>query len=134
MTAQNKEVLEGLYHVAFNQDNVSLLPQIYAQDFVGKDPALAEGFQGAESVAQAHMAYRASHPNHQYEILSMTAEDDIVVVHWRAFSMSGLNGAPLEIEGMTKNQFQNGKIIRCWQHWDNLGLAQKLGTINVADI
>jgi predicted ester cyclase len=78
----------------------------------------------------------AAFPDWQFEVLSITAEDDRAAVHWRATgtfngtgSFEGVlpTGASIDISGIDLLQIKDGKLIELWAYGNGMELARQLG-------
>ena len=77
---------------------------------------------------------RKALPDMQIKVLQMVAENDLVVVYWRATGTNtheGMGfpatGKKISIPGMTIFRFKNGKIIEEWGVFDMLLAMQQAG-------
>lgn len=126
MTQANKDVVHRVYYELFNKDRLDLIPELYSDDCIARDPANTQTMEGHEHLHELLKAYRAALPNHQYEVLDMVAEGDKVCVRWMVDVDTKQD---LEVEGLSIIRFRDGRICEIWQHWDNLGLLKKLGVV-----
>ena len=78
----------------------------------------------------------AAFPDWQFEVLSVTAEDDRAAVHWRAratFNGTGTfegvmpTGASIDISGIDLLQVRDGKLVELWAYGNGMELARQLG-------
>ncbi len=134
MSEANKEVVRRVYYELFNNDRFELIPELYCEDCVARDPANTQTLNGHDTLLELLRAYRTALPNHQYEVLDLVAEGDKVCIRWMVDVDTERD---LEVEGLSIVRFRDGRICEIWQHWDNLGLLKKLGAVdpdvNVAD-
>ncbi len=127
MTQAHKDVVRRVYYELFNKDRLELIPELYCEDCIARDPANTQTMQGHEHLQELLKAYRAALPNHHYEVLDMVAEDDKVSIRWMVDVDTERD---LEVEGLSIVRFRDGRICEIWQHWDNLGLLKKLGAVD----
>ena len=77
-------------------------------------------------------------PDWQFDVLSVTAQDDRAVVHWRAsgtFNGTGRfegmvpNGASIDVSGIDLLQIKDGKLVELWAYGNGMELARQLGAL-----
>ena len=80
----------------------------------------------------------AAFPDWQFEVLSVTAEDDRAAVHWRAtgtFNGTGMfegmvpNGATIDVSGIDLLQIKDGKLVELWAYGNGMELGRQLGAL-----
>lgn len=78
----------------------------------------------------------AAFPDWQFEVLSVTTEDDRAAVHWRAtgtfdgtgrFEGMAPNGASIDVSGIDLLQITDGKLVELWAYGNGMELARQLG-------
>jgi len=81
---------------------------------------------------------RGAFPDQGIEVEDAFGADDKVVVRWSAVMTHRGDqlGFPatnkkVNVTGISIAEFKNGKIIRGWDNWDQLGLMQQLGIVAV---
>jgi steroid delta-isomerase-like uncharacterized protein len=135
MSEENKTLARRWADI-FNQDNLDLVEEIYASDFVLHDPAMPEDLRGVEGAREFYGMYRGAFPDAEITIEDQVAEGDKVVTRWtaRGTHQGDLMGVPrsgnrVEVPGMTLSRIEGGKIAEEWNNYDALGLMQAIGAI-----
>ena len=135
MSEENKTLARRWADI-FNQDNLDLVEEIYASDFVLHDPAMPEDLRGVEGAREFYSMYISAFPDTEITIEDQVAEGDTVATRWtaRGTHEGELMGVPrsgnrVEVPGMTLSRIEGGKIAEEWNNYDALGLMQAIGAI-----
>ena len=135
MSEENK-ALARRWAGIFNQDNLDLVDEIYAPDFVGHDPAMPEDTRGVEGAREFYSMYRSAFPDTEITVEDQVAEGDKVVTRWtaRGTHQGELMGVPpsgnrVEVMGTTISRIEDGKIVEEWDIYDALGMMQQIDAI-----
>ena len=133
-TEKNKDVASRWYEEVFNTGNVELINELFATNFVERDPS--NPVPGLEGVRQLVMMYRSGFPDLHITIEDWVVEGDKVAAR---FTARGTHKGPLmgvpptgkqtTITGIDILRFENGKIAEHWGNQDLLGMLQQLGAI-----
>lgn len=129
MEAENKGVIRRVFEELFNKRRLDLIPELYCEDCEGMDPANPSCIRGHKALADLLTLHTHTFPDHRYTVHQVIAEGDCVCVRWSVVGLGQKVAADRAIEGLSLCEFSRGKIRKVWQHWDNLGLMQALGTI-----
>jgi len=128
---ENKRHVTTLFETCFNQNDVALLDQLVAPDYVGpqgeKGPA---GFRGVVT------GLRAAFPDIHYTIDVVIAESDRVTVRWHwtgthkgQFRAYPATGKTTTNTGTGIFQFKDGKIVAATLETDRLGFLIQVGAV-----
>ncbi len=135
MSEENKALARRWADI-FNQDNLDLVDEIYASDFVGHDPAMPEDTRGVEGARDFYSMYRSAIPDGEITIEGQIAEGDMVATRWtgRGTHQGDLMGVPpsgnrVEVPGITISRIEGGKVVEEWNNYDALGLMRQIGAI-----
>ena len=134
-TEKNKAIARRWSNEIWNNGNVDIIDELYADDFVSHYP----GFPTAdrESYKQwAAMEY-ASFADIHCTIEDLVAEGDKVVIRWiwkgshskGNYMEIAPTGKQVTITGITILRIEGGKIVEEWGNSDELGKLQQLGVI-----
>jgi steroid delta-isomerase-like uncharacterized protein len=81
---------------------------------------------------------RGAFPDHKIKVEDVFGAGDKVVVRWSAvMTHTGdqlgfpATNKKVNVAGISIAEIKNGKIIRGWDNWDQLGLMQQLGVVPV---
>ena len=136
MSAENKVLLRRWFEEVWNNGRAAAIDELLAGNAVlhgfGPQPTTAADFK------QFHTAYRNAFPDVTIQIDAMIAEGDIVAARWRAKGThrgDGLgmaaSGKAAEFNGMGFVRVTGGKIVEGWNLFDQLGMLQQLGIVNL---
>ncbi len=86
-----------------------------------------------------HSAYRNAFPDVTINVDDMVAEGDKVAVRWSGAGthlgdgQPGLaaTGRPVQFQGMNIVRIEDGKLVEGWNLFDQLGMLQQLGVVNL---
>jgi steroid delta-isomerase-like uncharacterized protein len=133
----NKALVRRFYTEAWNQQNLDILEETHAPDWVHYDPSnpadLRSGPQGnRERLTEVIAAF----PDIHYTLEDLIAEGDRVVVRFTvrgtqqgAFGPIPATGRTVTMQGIIIHRIRDGKIAEDWVVRDTLGLMQQLGVI-----
>jgi len=136
---QNKVLCRRLHEEIFARGDLDVADQIFASDAVFHGPDWAPGATGPEVIKEDARTYRGA-----FHIDSLTrdqevAEGDLVCHYW---TFTGTHIGPLgDIQptgrqvvagGMDLFRCRDGRIVECWQQWDQMGMMQQLGVVPAA--
>lgn len=106
MSENSKQIASEAHHRLFAQRDVSVLEELFSEDFVEHSPLVADGRPGLKSMVEdAGDALT-------YEASRILADGDLVALHGR---FTGLGETPLI--GFDLYRVADGKVI---EHWDGL--------------
>ena len=137
---QNKAIARRYFEELWNQENLAVVDETFAADFVGHgppNPLFPTGdYHGYEGQKQLVTMYRSAFPDGSFTIEDMVAADDKVVTRWvihgtHTGALGDLppTGKSVTIPGITIARFADGKYAEDWHNWETLGLMQQLGVI-----
>lgn len=137
-STQNKELVRRYYEEAFNDENLSLLDELIAQDVVNHNPLSdstlsageARGFEGfREHVEATHQGF----PDARVTIEDLIAEDDMVAVPFifegtHEGRIGGLepSGKRVTLSNIALYRIEDGKIAERWPESATLDLLEQL--------
>src|SRR5579872_3173950 len=128
---KNKQVVERLYEQAFNKKNLTLVPELIAEDYVG-----AQGEKGPLGFQATFVQLFKAFPDIHYEIQDLLAEGDKVVIRWKwqgthtgMFRDYPPTGKTVTNNGMAIFQLRDYKIVKAVVQTDRLTFLQDMGVI-----
>lgn len=99
---------------------------------------LGNVMRGPAEFKPFHSAYRSAFPDVKIAIDHMVAEGNTVAARWSGtatHSGDGLGmpatGRQVRLSGMTFARVENGKLVEGWNIFDQLGMFQQLGVVNL---
>jgi len=112
---------------------VSLVDQLYADDFVDDSPG---GGKGRELIKQAVAVFHQACPDLRMEIEDVFATEDKVVIRYTGrgtqtgvFGEIPPTGKAVLVRGITILLIENGKIKTEWTEYDRLGMLRQIGVV-----
>jgi steroid delta-isomerase-like uncharacterized protein len=135
-TEENKALARRFADHIINRDNVDVVDEIYAPDYVDHDPTMPEDVHGIEGAKENYNMILSAFPDIQITIEDQVAEGDTVVSRW---TMSATHqgelmdippsGKRVEFTGVTISRIEGGKIVEDWDIYNALGMMQQIGAI-----
>jgi steroid delta-isomerase-like uncharacterized protein len=134
-TEQNKAIVRRIYDELLNQENRSIIDEIYAQDLIMHDPFMGT-VTGVDAFRQLLSMFDTAFPGHRAQVHHVLAEGDLVaVVHTHTAKHTGPfmgmppTGKEVVVPGVEVFRMVDGKIAEFWRHDDDAGLMMQLGAI-----
>jgi hypothetical protein len=112
----NKQKVRLFVDAVLNAGRLDLIDELIAADFLGHVRCVGRAVIGPEGVRQLVSSHRRTHPGLQVTIADLVAEDDRVVVRWRASEMpvgvgfTGRESAPYS-EGLSIIRLLAGRQV-----------------------
>ncbi len=132
---QNKATVRRFYEEVWNKGNVDFAFEIFAEDYTRHDLRPTKALPGPEGQRKIAADFRAAFPDLEWKVDLIFAEGDLVVGRWTArgtntgpWSGAEPTGKTAEFSGVNIFRFAEGKVIEIWNHRDDLGLREQLGT------
>jgi steroid delta-isomerase-like uncharacterized protein len=136
MSEQNKTVARRAIEEMFSGGNLGLAEELYSPEFVNHDPADDEDAHGIDGIRARVEGYRAAFPDLNVTVEDILGEGDRVCTRWiaRGTHEGDLEGLPatgrtMQIDGMSIDRIEDGKIVETWDNWDTIGMMRQLGAI-----
>ncbi|MBM3925733.1 MAG: ester cyclase [SAR202 cluster bacterium] len=137
MTEHNKSIARKTFDYIFNKNELGMIPDVYAEDFVGHYGG--EEIKGPEGLRQFLVMYRIAFPDARITVMDQFSDTDRVATRWR---LTGTQQGPLleitpsgrivSVDGLTLTRIERRKIAEEWTQFDSLGLMRQLGVITGA--
>ena len=133
---ENKALIRRLVEEVYNGNNLDLLDELVAQDFVNHS-ALPEHQHGIEGFRHVNRWVRAAFSDAHYAIHDMIAEGEMVAcrltlsgTHDGEFRGSPPTGRRFSVDHVHWHRLADGKLVERWAVRDDLGAAQQLGLLS----
>lgn len=133
MSTANKE-LSRRFTELFSSGDEALADEILNPDVVFHGTAGDGELRGNEELKGFVAAYRGAFPDARSTVEDQVAEGDKVVTRWRArgthqgaLGPIAATGRQFEMDGMTIERIEAGRIAEVWVARDELGLLAHLG-------
>lgn len=135
VTRQNKQIVRQLFEEGFNRDQLALVDELVAEEYVD-----ATGERGPAAFKAVITRLRSAFPDIHYTIEDMLAEDDRVALRWH---LSGTHRGPFRGIAPTERELVNngsaifklraGRVIAAALDTDRLGFLQSIGVVAPTD-
>jgi len=136
MSAENKALVRRWFDEVWNQGSADAIDDLFAADGVAH--GLGEDLHGPGGFKPFQAAFRNAFPDLRIEVGRMVAEGDMVAYDWTATGthhghLMGMapTGRGASIGGMSIVRIRNGQIAEAWNVFDQLGMFQQLGAIQL---
>jgi steroid delta-isomerase-like uncharacterized protein len=131
-TEENKALARRSWEIV-SPDNLDLIEEIYAPDFVWHEPD--QDIRGYEQAKQFVSSFFAAFPDLNISVEDVIGEGDKVVTRYtirgthqgETEEFGPPTGKQVELEGITIHRIEDGKIVEEWERYDNLSMLQQLG-------
>lgn len=131
---ENKRIVRRLPEEVATQDDIDVLDEIFAEDFVDHTP-LGE-LHGREAAKEGFEQIFAAFPDRTVTVEDLIAEEDTVAIRvtWHAthdgeFMGIEPTGREVEFSVTEVHRLEEGEIAERWVQPDQLGLMQQLGVV-----
>lgn len=88
----NKHQVRLFVDAVLNEGRLELLDELVGDDYVGHIPCAQASVVGRDELRRLLRAHRLAHPDLYIKVEEEVAEDDLVVIRWRATVASPGNG------------------------------------------
>ena len=129
----NKAMVQHMIDEVMNQQNLGVIDELFATDYLMHDPAWPMEVKGPEGFKQWAGAMMEPYFSDSLITADLIAEGDKVAVHW---SWTGTHtgefmgipptGRQIAITGISIHRFADGKFVESWVSYDMLGMMQQL--------
>ena len=122
---------------AFNKKNLSLIEELFTNDYVWHGPELE--VRGRDGLRQLASMYLGAFPDIVIHIDELIEAGDKVVTRWncRATHRGELmsvapTGKTINIGGIVISRIANGKIAEDWEQFDQFNMFKQVGALTLA--
>lgn len=136
MSEQNKAIVIRDIEEIWNNKQLAVADEIYAEDLVRHDPADPEEHRGIGGNRAMVDYYHSVFPDLHIALDDIIGEGDKVVIRWTATGthqgeLMGIppTGRKISSSGITIARIEDEKLSEVWVNWDALGMLQKLGAL-----
>jgi steroid delta-isomerase-like uncharacterized protein len=133
--AENEALVRRFYDEVWNRGHLAVTSDVFAENFVRHDLRPTQALPGPAGQARIAEDFRAAFPDLRMEVDLILGEGDLVAARW---TTEGTNtgdwggrratGKRARFSGVNIFRLQDGKVVELWNHRDDLGLMQQLGT------
>jgi steroid delta-isomerase-like uncharacterized protein len=136
MSQQNKDFVRRWFEEVWNKGRASAVDEMMAAN--GVIHGLQDAMRGPAAFKSFHAAYREAFPDVTIHIDDMVAEGDVVAVRWSGTATHNGNTLGIaatqkriQFTGMGFARILDGKLVEGWNNFDQLGMFQQLGVVNL---
>ncbi|MHC4301238.1 MAG: ester cyclase, partial [Planctomycetota bacterium] len=130
----NKALVRRMIDEVMNQQNLAVVDELFAADYVMHDPAWPMEVKGPEGFKQwAGAMLEPFFSDGEVAVNDMIADEDKVVVRWtwsatHTGEFMGIppTGRQITIAGISIHRFADGKFVESWVNYDSMGMMQQL--------
>jgi steroid delta-isomerase-like uncharacterized protein len=135
MSAENKALIRRWFEEVWNKGREAAIDELLAPRAIvhGLGPDLRP-----DAFKSFHRAYRNAFPDMKLQIEAIVTEGDTVAARWAGTGThrgDGLGfqatGKQVRFTGMVFVEVENGKLVEGWNNFDQLGMLQQLGIVNL---
>ncbi len=131
----NKALIRRFYEEVWARGNLDVADDVFAGEYVRHDARAGEAAPGPEGQKQIAAAFRAAFPDLSWQIDLILADGDLVAGRWTArgthlgaWANVEPTGRQVRFSGINVFRFSGGKVVELWNHRDDLGLMEQIGT------
>jgi steroid delta-isomerase-like uncharacterized protein len=136
MSAENKVLVRRWFEEVWNKGRAAAIDEMLAGNAVVH--GLGPHPQSPAEFKKFHAAYRNAFPDVTIQIEAMVAEGDVVGTRWSGKGThrgDGLGfaatGRTVRFSGMAFIRIEGGKFVEGWNVFDQLGMLQQIGIVNL---
>jgi predicted ester cyclase len=133
---ENKALILRFYEEVWGSGNLAFAHEVFADDYVRHDLRPTDPPAGPEGQAMIAESFRSAFPDLEWRVDLVLGEGDLVAARWTASGThSGAwgdvapTGRRVRFSGVNIFRFGDaGRVVEIWNHRDDLGLMEQLGT------
>jgi steroid delta-isomerase-like uncharacterized protein len=134
---ENKTIVRRFLDEAWNNQDLTILDEVIADDLVGHDPNVPGGeVRGREALKDVLRQARAGMPDARIEIEDVLGEGDRTLTRFTVYGthrgdLFGIpaSGRQVRVATLLVSRFAGARIVEEWAIKDMLGLLQQIGAI-----
>jgi steroid delta-isomerase-like uncharacterized protein len=139
MSTENKALVRRWFEEVWSKGRAEAIDEMLANDAVVH--GLGAPVQGPAGFKTFHAAYRNAFPDVTIQVDDIVAEGDIVAARWSARGThrgEGLGvaatGRHIQFSGMVFVRVEDGRLVEGWNNFDQLGMLEQLGVVNLSAV
>ena len=136
MSTEHKALVRRWFDEVWCQGRAEVIDELLASDAVVH--GLGSDLRGPAGFKTFYSAYREAFPKITIQVEDIVAEGDMVAARWSGTGThqgNGLGfaatGRQVRFDGMVFVRVERGKLVEGWNNFDQLGMLQQLGVINL---
>lgn len=135
-----RNVMERWFEEIWNKGNIAAIEELLAPDgIIHRLDEFGRDATGPAAFREFFVRFRSAFPDIHITINDSVMEGDKIACHWTAeatHSSDSLGfpatGKRIRITGMSFARIRNGQVIEGLNNWDQFGMLQQLGMLNIA--
>ena len=134
-TEANKALWRRFYEEVWDQGNTDFAYEVFADDYVRHDLRPTQALPGPAGQKKIADDVRAAVPDLRATVDFVIGEDEWVVGRWTAtgthlgrWGAVDPTGKHVTFSAVTVCRFENGKVAEIWNHRDDMGLSEQIGS------
>jgi steroid delta-isomerase-like uncharacterized protein len=134
-TDANKALWRRFYEEVWDQGNTDFAFEVFADDYVRHDLRPTQALPGPAGQKKIADDFRAAFPDLRVTVDFIIGEDEWVVGRWTAtgthlgrWGAVEPTGKQVMFSAVNVCRFENGKVAEIWNHRDDMGLSEQIGT------
>ncbi len=138
---EQMRVMRRLLEEVWSDGNLSLLPELLHEDYVGHGTPHDMTLRGVSQYEQRVAVYKSLFPEIRFIVEDQFTSGDKVATRWSAHLQEDSemarrdadSGEPITVSGISISRMQDGKIIEDWDTWDTLTLLESSSSPDVME-
>jgi steroid delta-isomerase-like uncharacterized protein len=134
-TEENKDLVRRFYEEVWDLGNTDFAFEVFAEDYVRHDFRPTETPPGPAGQKKIADDFRAAFPDLRVNVDMVFGEDEFVLGRWTAtgthlgaWGGREPSGKRVAFSAANIYRFEDGKVAEIWNHRDDLGLQQQVGS------
>ena len=132
------EVYRRLVAEVWNRGDLAAVDELFAEEYVGYDPAPPSVLAGREGMKRFVATMRAAFPDWTVTTDDLLVAEDKVISRWTVrgthhgpFAGVAPTGRAIELHGISIHRIVDGQIVENWHGVDKLGLLRQIGAVSL---
>lgn len=134
MPTDNKDIVRRMNEAVWNEGDLKVIDEYFADDYVGHNPATPDETRGPEGFREYVQAARSAFPDLDVTTEDLVAEGDRVCrrtrttgTHEGSYKGIEATGNAVDVSGMIIYRLEDGQIAESWGQNDMMGMMKQLG-------
>jgi steroid delta-isomerase-like uncharacterized protein len=132
----NEALVRRFYEEVWNRGNLDVADEVFAADYVRHDLRAGDAAPGPQGQKDIAAAFRRAFPDLDFAVEFTFGDGEYVAGRWTAtgthtgdWADVPPTGRGMRFSGVNLFRFgDDGKVVELWNHRDDLGLLQQLGS------
>lgn len=132
---ENKALIKYFYEEVWDKGNFEAAEKVFAEEYVRHDLRPGTAPPGPEGQKKIASLFRTAFPDFHLKIDLMIAEGELVAARWTGtgthlgkWNNIEPTGKKVTFSAVNIFRINNGKVVEIWNHRDDMGLNQQIGS------